>query len=91
MNIIRKMSLAQVVMPLVQVMERADISWRDRERVAAAINACNVQWEGMEQERQLLNQQVAQAQSNAMQGLAAQAYSQANAVNSTSANRPADD
>lgn len=76
MNIIRKQDLAAVVMPLVQVMERVDLSWRDRERVSAAINACNVQWEAMEKERQTLNPQGQQ------QGSAIQSYqAAANALN----------
>lgn len=32
----------ELVMPLIQVMARTDLSWRDRERIAAAINACNM-------------------------------------------------
>lgn len=68
-------------MPLVQIMERADLSWRDRERIAAAINACNVQWESMEKERQQLNQQRAQGQAAAAEHLGSM---QSNVLNAMS-------
>jgi hypothetical protein len=46
-------------MPLVRIMATDSLSWVERERVSEAIAACVRQWEKMEEERRLLNQQAA--------------------------------
>jgi hypothetical protein len=56
-NIIKAQSLWAVVQPLVLVMAEADLSWSNREKVAAAIRACHTHWDSMEKERQMANQQ----------------------------------
>ena len=60
MNITKSQSLGNVVMPLVLVMTHADLSWREREKVAEAIGACYRQWEELEKERAIGAQQTAQ-------------------------------
>jgi len=57
MNIIKSQSLGAVVLPLVQVMADADLSWSDREKISAAIHKCHRQWTDMEKERQAANSQ----------------------------------
>ena len=56
MNLIRKMRLETVVMPLVRLMAQADLSWADREEVSAAIAVCIRHYNDMETERQQLDQ-----------------------------------
>jgi hypothetical protein len=58
MNIIKSQSLGAVVLPLVQVMADADLSWSDREKISAAIHKCHRQWTDMEKERQSTNAQL---------------------------------
>lgn len=65
MSIIKKMSLTEVVLPLVRVMADGDLSWSDREKIAAAVEACRSQWARMEDERYTLNQQQAAGMQNA--------------------------
>ena len=62
MNVIRKMRVDTVVMPLVRLMAHADLSWADREEVSAAIAVCIRHFNDMETERQHLDQQGAQQQ-----------------------------
>lgn len=59
--LIKSQSLGAVVLPLVQVMAEADLSWADREKISAAIHKCHRQWTDMEKERQMLNTTNAQS------------------------------
>lgn len=65
MNLIRhRPDLAQVVMPLVRVMALADLSWADRAKFSEAIQECCRQWQSMEEERRMLEQNTAGCQSS---------------------------
>ena len=59
MSTLKSFSLSKVTMPLIYIMADADLSWSDRERIAAAIRACLAQWDSMEKERLTINQQQA--------------------------------
>ena len=66
MNIsLKTFSLSKVTMPLIHVMADADLSWSDREKIAAALRACISQWDSMEKERLTASQQQAAGQQNA--------------------------
>lgn len=51
--------LGQVVMPLIEVLAVADLSWENRATVADAIARCRNHWKSMEDERQMLEQREA--------------------------------
>lgn len=74
MNILKSQSLGVVVLPLVQVMADADLSWSDREKISAAIHQCHRQWTNMEKERQMINAQSANYQAGSLQGQIGQVF-----------------
>lgn len=57
MNVIKSQSLGNVVLPLIRIMADADLSWMEREKLSEAVAACHRQWEIMEKEKRILNQQ----------------------------------
>lgn len=61
-NIIKSQSLISVTLPLIRILAGEGLSWSDREKLSAAVEACRRQWAEMEQERNLQNQQAQQGQ-----------------------------
>ena len=56
-NIIRRSRVDHVVMPLVRLLSKCDLSWADREEISAAIASSFRHWSDMESEREMLEQQ----------------------------------
>lgn len=48
-------SLSRVVMPMVDVMRDASLSWAERETIADAILAVRAHWKSMKDEQQLMD------------------------------------
>lgn len=63
-TISKPQSIGTMVAPLVRIMADAELSWSERERVSAAIEACRKHWDSMEKERQTIASQVAVGQQN---------------------------
>jgi len=63
MNAIRHYpDLGDLVMPLISVLAKADLSWVQREVICSAIRACERQWDEMEAERHHFEQSACMGQ-----------------------------
>jgi hypothetical protein len=65
MNIILRQRVEHVVMPLVRLLYRCDLSWADREEISSAIACSFRHWSDMEAEREMLNQKACAKQCSA--------------------------